>query len=249
MSAENKPLNVIELLALRETSTDQFESLHPPDRMGNAAAIAYGGCTLGVAANAACLTAPPGFHPYTLQGNFMGPAFIDRTFQCQVTRLRDTRTFVTRLVQVSQRQNDGTGTSRVCLTMLADFHAQEAGSAMVFSAPPRGDWGTPDQAPTMEQACRELVDAGRIDESFVRAANRGFGLGMRLFDLRFCRGSIFTQNLLGVAKHVATTQDHLSVTDKISADWLRSRVELKRENEHVAALVSTHQNNKTKQNK
>src|SRR4051812_11733617 len=42
---------------------------------------------------------------------------------------------------------------------------------------------------------------------------------------------------MGAAKHVKTTQDHLSMTEKTSAEWLRTRTPLKDEHENIAALT------------
>lgn len=45
---------ISEQIALKETSPDHYTTLCNPDKMGNAANIAYGGCALAVGVNAAC---------------------------------------------------------------------------------------------------------------------------------------------------------------------------------------------------
>ncbi|KAK3044374.1 hypothetical protein LTS18_001453, partial [Coniosporium uncinatum] len=72
------PRNLKEMVAICQTSTNEFESLHPPSRMGNTAPIAYGGCTLGIAAASAYATVKPGYHAYSMLGLFIGPALTDR---------------------------------------------------------------------------------------------------------------------------------------------------------------------------
>ena len=76
------------------------------------------------------------------------------------------------------------------------------------------------------EAWQELVDTGKLSKAHEKASKASFTLGTRLFDLRFCRGSIFTENLFGLAKHINTSQYHLSITEIASADWLWSKVKL-----------------------
>lgn len=86
---------LVDLVSLRQISPSQiesirdpdnaqaeshlFESVHNPEKMGNMADVAYGGNTLAVALNAALQTVPSGFFLYSALGNYIGPAFIDRT--------------------------------------------------------------------------------------------------------------------------------------------------------------------------
>ncbi|KAF2674519.1 acyl-CoA thioesterase II [Microthyrium microscopicum] len=224
-----------DLLALKSTGQDTFESLSFPDRMGNAALIAYGGCTLGVAAHAAYLTVPSTHHAYSLQGAFLGPALIDRVYTIHVTRQRDTRTFATRLVDVRQTLDDGS--TRSCLTLLADFMTAEPKDLMTFSAPPTRDWGTPEDGLEYHAARKKLLDEGKIDERTYRRARTMIALALRTFDISHCHGSIMTEVLYGVAKMAPSSQDGMELTDKVSADWNKSSTKLSTEGEHVGALA------------
>lgn len=58
-----------------------FETKQKPQRMGNPLPIAYGGYALAVACKAGGLTVPEGYHLYSMQGNFLGPAYTDRQFR------------------------------------------------------------------------------------------------------------------------------------------------------------------------
>lgn len=94
-----------EQLAVEEISTGHYVSRLPPEKMANVANIAYGGCTVGVAIAAACQTVKPGYHLYTAMGNYLGPALTDRKLFIHVQSVRDTRTFATRQVLVSQKRD------------------------------------------------------------------------------------------------------------------------------------------------
>ena len=103
----------------RQPNPILFESIYKPEKMGNLANIAFGGNTLAVAVNAALQTIPPNFFLYSALGNYLGPAFTDRTLQCEVRDVRSTKTFATRHVELSQVQMDGE--RRLCLFLSADF--------------------------------------------------------------------------------------------------------------------------------
>lgn len=203
--------------------------------MGNTAAISYGGCSLGIAANAACQTVTKGFHCYSLLGNFLGPALIDRKLFCSVRRLRDTRTFATRQVEVSQILDDGS--KRLCLFAVADFQIQEPADFMTFSAPPSRKWISFEDTPDLQDTRQAMVDKGLITKEIATLHSKVFGLGARLFESRYSLDGVMTQNLNGMVKTLPTSQDHLSLTDKVSVDWLRARHKLHSVAEHVSALA------------
>jgi acyl-CoA thioesterase len=95
--------------------------------------IAYGGCTLGVAVHAASKSVPSSFLVYSILGQFLGPALTDQRLTCRVYRVRDTRTFATRRIMVTQALENGG--KRECLQLLADFQTKET-PLLLFSAPP-----------------------------------------------------------------------------------------------------------------
>ncbi|RYP03758.1 hypothetical protein DL764_004933 [Monosporascus ibericus] len=206
---------------------DEYASTSLPIRMGNAAPIAYGGSAISVAVHAAAKTVPVTHKVYSVVGHFHGPASLDRKFKCIVTRTRDTRTFATRRVSVTQlqRQRDGSERERTCIELIADFHASEAEETlMAFSAPPlqRGGYAPPHRTPSRQTLSDELVRAGRMDTELSGAFAALFSAQERFFDLRFCRAGMSGQNL-GVAKRAPTDQDALPITARTSAEWYRVR--------------------------
>jgi acyl-CoA thioesterase II len=226
---------VADLLSLRKISHDEYETKNNPERMGNSAVIAYGGNSVGVAANAAHQTVEKTFHCYSLLGNFLGPALPDRKLLCSIRRLRDTRTFATRLVEVSQILDDGS--RRLCLFAVADFQIQEPTDFMTFSAPPSRKWIGFEDTPDIKDTRQAILDKGLVTKELAALHAEVFGLGNRHFECRYERDGVMTQTLNGMAKTLPTSQDHLSLTDKISVDWIRARHKLNSEAEHVSALA------------
>ncbi|KAI1254227.1 hypothetical protein MGN70_004623 [Eutypa lata] len=233
-----------------EPGKDEFTSTSLPIRMGNALPIAYGGCAMSVAVHAAARTVPETHKLYSVVGHFHGPATLDRPFKCSVTRTRDTRSFATRRVRVSQLQpqrqqkpNTTTTTTiatdtssssdqspplqeRVCLELIADFHAVEE-ALITFSPPPNRPYGPPDASPTSRELQEELRRAGRIDghgngDGPSNEFTTMFDAMDRLFEMRFCREGMSGQNM-GWARHVPTDQDALPLTARSSAEWYRVR--------------------------
>lgn len=79
--------------------------------------------TLAVAVNAAFMTVEPEYHFYSAQGSYLGPARIDRSFHCHIRKMRDTKSFANRIVELSQKH--GSGRNRACMIRLADFQIPE----------------------------------------------------------------------------------------------------------------------------
>jgi len=170
------PPTISSQLALTQTGPDTYTSVHFPRRLGNAAPIAYGGCTAGLAVHAACLTvatAPRSFHLYSVLGAFHGPTRIDRPLVCAVTRTRATKTFQTRRVVASQTLDDGA--VRTCADLFVDFHVVED-ELVAYHAPPsmglRYGSGPMDQACTREMAevAERLVGAGHVRRETVEGS-------------------------------------------------------------------------------
>lgn len=125
--------NLAEQIALKQIDSSHYVSKNLPQRMGNSAPIAYGGYAVALAIHAACKTAPSGFHLYSALGHYLGPTSTDRHLVCSVQETRNTRTFATRRVQVSQEQANGK--PRICLELLADFQVKEP-PLLVYSTKP-----------------------------------------------------------------------------------------------------------------
>jgi acyl-CoA thioesterase II len=223
-----------EQIAIEQLEPGQYVSKHLPIRMGNSMPIAYGGCTVAVAVNSACSTVPSNLSLYSLLGHFHGPASTDQKLYCSVTSTRDTRSFATRRVQVKQKQRDDK--FRVCLELIADFHVQEP-SSLEYSAPPQASWPRPDDCPTVKDHADVLKASGKVTEEQYHTLRTGFGVSDDYFETRCCVNGVAGQNLAGVAKNVQTTQDHLPITAKTSAEWQKVKGTLASPNENLSALA------------
>lgn len=220
-------------------SQDTFTSLVFPKRLGNAAPIAYGGCTAGVAVHCACKTiSNPNLHICSVMGAFHGPTKIDRHVLCRVTRTRDTKTFASRRVVAYQILDDGT--ERTCLDIFVDFHVLEP-ELFRYSAPPLRQYGKGPTDPEATANYRELADRlvklGHIDQETADANREMFAMAEAFWETRQCLDGVSGQNAMGYAKHVKTTQEHLPMTDRTSAEWLKTKQPLSNEAEKAAALA------------
>ena len=227
---------IAELLSVRQTDINLFESIHNPERMGNMADQAYGGNTLAIAVNAAFQTIPSGFFLYSALGNYLGPAFTDRKLQCAVREIRTTKTFATRHVEMSQVQKDGN--RRLCLFLSADFQIAEPATLLTYSRPPRMAYSAVEDSPTVDENRQSSMERGIASKKVVQLHRTLFGLGDRFFDRRTCPEGVITQTLTGLAdKGTPTTQDHLSISSKTSSDYFRSKHPLATPAQHASALA------------
>jgi len=228
--------SIPEQIVLDQIAENEFASRTKPGWMGNIAMIAYGGCTLAIGVSAASKTVKDGFHLYSCNGNYLGPAQTDRQYVCKVTRIRDTRTFATRFVLVGQKQDDGS--FRPCLSMLADFQTKEPATMLSYSAPPSKEYPAPSSLSNMPDFRAEMVKAGKIPQAAAHAHDKTFALMGKTFESRIIPDSVMHQVLFGMAKHVPTTQDDLPLSSRVTAEWLRAKDGmLKTQTENVAALA------------
>ncbi|KAF4123072.1 hypothetical protein GMORB2_6620 [Geosmithia morbida] len=229
-------MSLAELTAVERVGKDEYVSKSYPIWVGNAMPIAYGGCAMGVALRSACDTVPSGFTPYSVLGHFLGPASTDQKFRCRVHDRRTTRTFATRRVEVSQLRGDGT--SRSCLELTADFHVAEA-SISDYQAAPFAAWPGRHDCPTTQELLESVRARGAASDDLIDAvlAVGGGGSGGQTVVRRPCPNGVAAQNLIGVAKQLPTTQDHLPITSKASADWQRCPVSLDGPAANFAAAI------------
>src|ERR1700753_2502655 len=180
--AAKQPRTFAELLSVRRISDNVYITNYPPQPMGDWQSMAFGGCSLGAAVTAAHASVPAGFHAYSVLGHFLGPALVDRPLRCEVRSLRDTRSFGTRQVLVSQEW-DGVSrggdayqekTQRLVLSMVADFQIKEPASAMVFSAGPRRKWEGPEQSLSVQEQREKMFREGRITAAQKKNSENGF---------------------------------------------------------------------------
>ncbi|KAF2222344.1 acyl-CoA thioesterase II [Elsinoe ampelina] len=226
---------ILDVVGAREISPGVFESQSNPEEMGNARAIAYGGCALGVAAMAAHQHLPEGHRLYSMAGNYLGPALTDRKLLCRVQDIRNTRTFTTRLVTVSQKQNDGS--DRSCLVTLLDFQKIEPASLFTYSKPPSQKYKDAESYSDFPTRREKALKQGKITPQMAALHAKSFGLMSRMFDSRPCDEGIVAQTMSGMIKDSPTTQDHLPLTDRTSADWWRCRTSLPSRADNASTLA------------
>lgn len=208
-----------EQLSVEEVGKDEFVSKFDPGRMGNMNNIAYGGCTIGVGIEAAGRTVSEGYFLYSVMGNYLGPALTDRKLRCSVRRVRDTRTFATRLVEIGQEQDDGK--MRLCMTLLADFQIKEKASLLEYSAPPDRKYSPVEKCQTAVENIDDLVKRRIVPEMHAEVYKAQFDLMGRFCEVRPTPEGVAAHNLNGLAKTAKTPQDGSSLTSKTSADWFR----------------------------
>ncbi|KAI5455975.1 thioesterase-like superfamily-domain-containing protein [Mariannaea sp. PMI_226] len=226
--------NIAEQVAIEQLEPGEYVSKHLPIRMGNSMPIAYGGCAMAIAVNAACSTVASNMSLYSVLGNFHGPASTEQKLYCTVTKTRDTRSFATRRVQVKQKQRDGQ--FRACLELIADFHIIEP-SLLTYSASPKSTWPRVDDCPTIESHAEKLRASGRVTEAEHQTFVRTLGMLGTFFEGKYCINGISGQNLAGVGKHIQTTQDDRHITAKTSAEWQKAKGRLSSAAENMAAMA------------
>jgi acyl-CoA thioesterase II len=204
-----------------------FESLALPERMGNTANIAYGGCALAMVVAAAFQTVETPSRGrmalYSVLGHFIGPALTDRTILLRVTSLRDTRTFATRHVIASQKQDDGS--ERTCMSAQLDFISSptddpDVHSFLRYSLPPP-QATSPVDLPLFHEQIKTRVANGDLHPDVEKVYTSNFKLFDKLFDNKQPPDSPMGQNVLGIDKTRETSQDHLPLTSKRNIDYIR----------------------------
>lgn len=205
-------------VAVSALENDRFVSVYNPESMDNTAKIAYGGCAIAMAISAAHQTIDSLHFLYTAMGHYLGPALIDRPLFAAVRRIRDTRTFATRQVEISQIQDNGS--ARVCMIVSLDFHVKEKASLLEYSASPSIRYQPVESLPTAKQT--------NFNE-------KQHTLKERLLEWRTSPEGMLFQTMKGEIK-VPTTQDNLSLADRFSGDYLKAKDPLVNQAEQMAAL-------------
>lgn len=235
MPSSKEPLPFSAQLSFQQLGPTEWSTRHPPKQMGNPLDIAYGGYALATAAKAACLSVPAGYHIYSMLGNYLGPAYSDRALHANVRVIRQTRTFATRQVEVSQKQDDGE--RRVCLIAIVDFQVAEPRDVMTYSKTPSKAYPHWTDCPTQAEAYQHLANQGKVSQSMVDHHAKAFSLLRNMYDMRLCPEGIFAQNLYGVAKSLPHTQDDLPLWERSTADWFKSKERMQNETEHITNLT------------
>ncbi|CAK7207752.1 hypothetical protein SEUCBS139899_010565 [Sporothrix eucalyptigena] len=221
-------------LDIQQTGPDTYESVVNPLRLGNAAPVAFGGATLGVAVHAALRTVPPSLRLYSCLGHYLGPASATDHLHCRVERTRDSKAFSTRRVQVIQQLAGGK--VRNCLDVFIDFHAEES-ALFTYSAAPEQKFPAPDECPDWETRVSKFVERGEVHAKAVPIFRDIFRPLTTYFDQRGVPDGLGTQNLIGLARGARTTQDSLPFTERWSAEWYRLKELPENQGAQVAALA------------
>jgi len=202
---------------------------------------AFGGCTIAAGIAAASASVPPDFHCFSVLGNFLGPALADRILTCTVTPIRSTRSFCTRYVQISQKLDNGS--IRTCMVVLADFQVFDAAAAdeiFNYSEPPSRVYSgvsasTPPEAIADDLLARSLITPSK----HAAILNAKSDMRSRSFESRYCPEGILGQtlSLTAAQPRIPTSQDHLPMHARASADWFRAKQKLS-EKVHQWALMA-----------
>ncbi|WFD45072.1 hypothetical protein MPSI1_003749 [Malassezia psittaci] len=231
--------DLLRLIGVRKTDDPWvFESVSLPGRAGNQQPIAFGGCALAVGLNAAGQTieAEPRFVPYSITGQFLGPAVLDQLYIAEVKPIRDTRSFRTRYVTVKQMMR---GKLRPILVVTLDMIASPLSTRQALDKA-KASGKNPGHiqsllryqidAPSVlddvaklestDQNLKRRLESGEIEQHHVDIFYEFLGLWTKIFDARFVPESIMTQNMIGF-KDGPTTQDHLPIAQRRVYDWFR----------------------------
>lgn len=237
--AEGKTL--LDFLTLTSPSPNTYETTTLSAR---GPARAFGGCTIAAGIAAASASVPDNFHCFSVLGNFLGPALADRILTCTVTPIRSTRSFCTRYVQISQKLDDGS--VRICMVQLVDFQvlssAADAAEIFSYSQPPSRVYSGLATSRTVEDIAGDLLSRQLITQAKHDAVVHSKpDMRSRSFESRHCPESILGQTLMTTSsdhqQRIPTSQDHLPMHARTSADWFRSKQTLS-EKMHQWAFVA-----------
>ncbi|KAK0562812.1 hypothetical protein OC861_005124 [Tilletia horrida] len=176
---------------------------------------------------------------YSFQGSFLSPTQLDRPLRLRVTSVRDTRSFVTRVIQGYQYTDDKQTQIRHTFVATADFarRGQPDVEGSAFSVQPVNPatnmpWEPPENLPDImavnEQREREYhaqIKAGAAPDPTVERAIKLERLMWtpisRLNELRPLPTSPVHETITAFDIRLPTSQDNLAVTQKTAADYLR----------------------------
>lgn len=214
---------------------DKFISSYSPEKMGNSADIAFGGCVLSMSLNAGVSAIPANFFCYSAQGYYLGPTLASDRLVFVISRVRDTKTFKTVRVDAKQVQRN---VERTTFTIIMDFQVKEA-PVLAYNLNPRFRHAGPESCIEYVKELEARVAQGSLDPNLFKTWFNGFALIRRFFEIRQCEDSVARQNILGMDKKAKTTQDHLLITQKCSAHWFRALTSLSHAESYAAVSFVT----------
>lgn len=168
-------------------------------------------------------------------GNFLGPASTDKPLHVTTRTFRQTRTFATRHIEVSQEQDNEK--PRVCLFATADFQIKEKENIFEYSRTPSKSYSHHTSLPSTMQAAQNLLDCGKVEPGLYNTFVEAFSGSASIFDIHPCPEGIFAQNLSGVARCLPHSQDSIPLASRTTADWFRSSSPLSDTRDQLAALA------------
>ncbi|KIS66681.1 uncharacterized protein UMAG_04744 [Mycosarcoma maydis] len=230
--------NFVELVRLRATSAPNvFISCSDPEKMGNPADIAYGGCVQAFAVIAAFKTIEAhkemlNFEIHSLLGTYLGPTLADRKVKLTVSDIRTTRSFATRFVVASQLFNDGSERNTFCATI--DFTApnkvdnNKAGLPFTrYSRKPKMQYALPEQLPSMRDIVLRKVQEHKVDRDAADFLEHSvFALNVKTLTNVFPPQGLHAQNAMGLDPLAESEQHSAALTDRFTVDWAKSLQDL-----------------------
>lgn len=161
----------------------------------------------------------------------------------RVRRLRDTKGFATRAVEVSQRGKEGR--ERLCLSMLADFQRVardgQVEEVYKYDARPAFLYSPPEQCVNIERQFANAVELGELSrERYQGYYEKNYKLFLNSYDRKLAPEGLTFQRMVGHRQGVKVpVQDGLEMQDRRSAEWVRTKgdVELSSPGAKVAAMV------------
>lgn len=226
--------NFIELIRLRSTSSpDVYVSCTNPEKMGNPADIAYGGCVLALALQAAFQSIEArkqldGFQVYSILGTYLGPTLANRKVKLTVSSIRNTRSFATRFVVATQLMDDGSERSTFSATI--DFTAPNKIQLTKprepftrYSRKPKMQYAPPEQLPSLHDIVLRKVHEGKVDSKAADyLENVLFALNRKCLISALPPQSIHSQNAVGLDPLAESDQHAAPLADRVTADWVKS---------------------------
>ncbi|EST08614.1 Acyl-CoA thioesterase [Kalmanozyma brasiliensis GHG001] len=230
--------NFVELVRLRSTSQpDVYVSCSNPEKMGNPADIAYGGCVQALSVQAAFKSIEArrelhNFEIHSLLGVYLGPTLADRKVKLTVTTIRNTRSFATRRVTCTQLFNDGS--ERSTFTATIDFTAPnkidnaKAGAPFTrYGRKPRMQYAPPEQLPSMTDIVLRKVQERKVNRQAADyLENVVFALSKKVSVSVFPPQGLHAQNAIGLDPLAESEQHSAKLTDRFSVDWVKSLQDL-----------------------
>ncbi|CAD6967404.1 unnamed protein product [Tilletia controversa] len=174
------------------------------------------------------------FRPYSYQGSFLGPALAKFAIRITVTTTRSTRSFVTRILTLSQPDPKNpldSSKRRNTLVAICDFARRGRQALLEFDAPALNPvtgrpWERPSELPSeydlLDEKLKQAKAGGDQDELKRLAQKAAFNARwIGFLDFKTPKDSLMAQTYWTAHNHLPTTQDSVPVTDRVLSDWFR----------------------------